>query len=250
MSKVEKTTNFGYEQVTEGEKVGRVRDVFDSVAERYDLMNDLMSLGVHRLWKWFAITQGGVKEGDIVLDVAAGSGDLSRSFAERAGPSGRVVVTDINKAMIEEGRRRLADAGVIGNLDFVQADAERLPFVKNHFDCICIGFGLRNVTRKAAALESLYECLRPGGRLLVLEFSKPVTPLLEKLYDAWSFNIIPRLGAAITGDRDSYTYLVESIRVHPGQEELKEMLRSAGFDEVRYHNLSGGIVALHVGYKY
>jgi demethylmenaquinone methyltransferase/2-methoxy-6-polyprenyl-1,4-benzoquinol methylase len=250
MNTREKTTSFGYEQVTESEKVGKVRDVFDSVAGRYDIMNDVMSLGVHRLWKWFTVSQGGVREGQNVLDVAAGSGDLSRKFADRVGPRGNVVVTDINRAMLEVGRKRLVDAGIIGNVLFAQADAENLPFNDNYFDCICIGFGLRNVTRKDAALESMYRCTRPGGRLLVLEFSQPVSTLLKKIYDAWSFNAIPALGQAITGDRESYRYLVESIRMHPAQEELKSMMLEAGFDEVRYHNLSGGIVAVHVGYKY
>jgi demethylmenaquinone methyltransferase/2-methoxy-6-polyprenyl-1,4-benzoquinol methylase len=250
MNSSEKTTNFGYEQVAEADKADRVRDVFDSVAARYDIMNDVMSLGIHRLWKWFTINLAGVKEGALVLDVAAGSGDLSRKFAERVGPRGRVIVTDINGTMLEEGRRRLTDAGLVGNLDFVQADAERLPFPDNYFDRICIGFGLRNVTHKEAALESMCACLKPGGRLLVLEFSKPVSPLLKTLYDTWSFNVIPRLGEAITGARESYEYLVESIRVHPGQEELKQMMRSAGFDEVHYNNLSGGIVAVHIGHKY
>jgi demethylmenaquinone methyltransferase/2-methoxy-6-polyprenyl-1,4-benzoquinol methylase len=250
MNATEKTTNFGYEQVAESEKVGKVRDVFDSVAGRYDIMNDVMSLGVHRLWKWFTVSLGGVHEGQDVLDVAAGSGDISRKFAERVGPRGNVVVTDINCAMLEEGRKRLTDAGIIGNLQFAQADAENLPFRDNHFDCICIGFGLRNVTRKDAALESMYRCTKPGGRLLVLEFSRPVSKLLRNIYDTWSFNVIPALGQAITGDRKSYQYLIESIRVHPAQEELKALMLEAGFDEVRYHNLSGGIVAVHVGYKY
>lgn len=242
-------THFGYRQVSESEKAGLVADVFRSVADRYDLMNDLMSLGVHRLWKHFALMQSGVREGQQVLDVAAGTGDLAAGFARRLRGTGGLIVTDINQSMLERGRQRLVNAGVVGNVSYVLADAERLPFVDNHFHCISIGFGLRNVTRQQAALSSMYRCLRPGGRILILEFSRPVSGVLRRAYDAYSFNVLPRLGRLVAGDEDAYQYLVESIRKHPVQPVLKDMMLEAGFERVRYHNLSGGIVALHVGYK-
>ncbi len=248
MSTGEKT-HFGFREVDADAKAGLVGDVFRSVAGRYDLMNDFMSLGVHRLWKRFAASQSGLRPGDSVLDVAAGSGDLSRLFARQVGPGGRVTVTDINAAMLEQGRARLVDAGLAGQVTFALADAENLSFPDASFHCACIAFGLRNVTRKEQALAELCRVLKPGGRLLVLEFSRPMLPLLEKAYDAYSFNVIPRIGRLVAGDEDSYRYLVESIRRHPDQETLRAMMLEAGFDHVRVNNLSGGIVALHVGFR-
>jgi demethylmenaquinone methyltransferase/2-methoxy-6-polyprenyl-1,4-benzoquinol methylase len=220
------------------------------VAQNYDVMNDAMSFGIHRAWKWFAIAQSGVSSGDHVLDLAAGSGDLSIKFANKVGEDGKVVVTDINPAMLEEGRKRLTNAGIAGNVEYCLVNAEQLPFDDNSFDCISISFGLRNVTHKQNALASMARCLKPGGRAIVLEFSHPTNVPFGRLYDAYSFNVIPKLGEMIAGDRESYQYLVESIRQHPPQEELKQMMLDAGFDRVRYHNLTGGIVALHIGYKY
>ena len=243
-------THFGFRAVKESEKASMVGDVFSSVASNYDVMNDFMSLGVHRLWKRFAVSQSGLKPGGHVLDVAAGSGDLSRRFAQQVGPSGRVVLTDINPDMLAQGKIRMIDAGFVGNIEYAIADAENLEFEDSSFDCACISFGLRNVTRKEKALGELARVLKPGGRLLVLEFSKPVIPLLDKVYDAYSFNVIPKIGKLVAKDEDSYRYLVESIRKHPDQETLKGMMMVAGFDEVKYHNLSAGIVALHIGYKY
>ena len=234
----------------ESEKAGLVGEVFSSVASNYDIMNDLMSLGAHRLWKRFAISQSGVRKGHAVLDVAGGSGDLSRKFAEIVGPDGRVVLTDINPDMLEQGKARMLDSGLIHNVEFALADAENLEFPDDTFDCVSISFGLRNVTRKQLALASMCRVVKPGGRVLVLEFSKPVSKPLEKIYDAYSFNIIPRLGEVVASDRDSYQYLVESIRRHPDQDTLKSMMHTAGFDDVKVYNLSGGIVALHVGFKY
>jgi demethylmenaquinone methyltransferase/2-methoxy-6-polyprenyl-1,4-benzoquinol methylase len=236
--------------VPESAKAGLVGRVFESVAGRYDLMNDVMSFGVHRLWKRFAVEQAGVRAGQKVLDVAGGTGDLAAHFAPRVGPAGLVTIADINPAMLEVGRARLADRGIAGNVEFVQADAECLPFPDNHFDCITIAFGLRNVTRIDAALASMYRVLKPGGRLLVLEFSKPVLPGLNAVYDTYSFHLLPKLGKLIANDEDSYRYLVESIRKHPDQETLKAMLGKAGFERAHYFNLSGGIVALHKGYKF
>jgi demethylmenaquinone methyltransferase/2-methoxy-6-polyprenyl-1,4-benzoquinol methylase len=243
------TTHFGYSDVPESEKAGLVGQVFQSVARRYDLMNDLMSLGVHRVWKQFAIAHSGVRAGETVLDLAAGTGDLGRKLAGRVGPTGTVIMADINEAMLRQGRSRMMDAGVAGNVHYVQADAERLPFPDNSFSCITIGFGLRNVTRIAAALESMFRVLEPGGRALILEFSHPVVPGLHRLYDLYSFNVLPRLGKWVTDDEASYRYLVESIRRHPDQETLKGMMADAGFVSTRYFNLSGGIVALHKAYK-
>ena len=243
-------THFGFSEVDTEEKQNLVGDVFRSVASNYDVMNDAMSLGVHRLWKWFAIAQSGVGEGDTVLDLAAGSGDLSLKFAEKVGLEGKVIVTDINAAMLNQGRDRLTNAGVSENVDYCLVNAQKLPFEDNSFDCISISFGLRNVTHKEMALKSMQRCLRPGGRAIVLEFSRPNNEAFRRLYDAYSFNVIPKLGEMIAGDHDSYQYLVESIRQHPPQEELKQMMLDAGFDRVRYHNLTGGIVALHVAYKY
>lgn len=243
------TTHFGYKEVEKEEKAGLVAGVFHSVASRYDLMNDLMSGGVHRLWKRFTIELSGVRKGHSVLDIAGGTGDLAAQFAGLVGPEGRVVLADINESMLQVGRDKLIDNGHLQNIEFVQADAQYLPFPDDSFDCITIAFGLRNVTDKALALRSMLRVLKPGGRLLVLEFSKPTNELLSKAYDAYSFNVIPRIGKLITNDSDSYQYLAESIRVHPGQEELKEMMEDAGFCSCEYHNMTGGVVALHKGIK-
>ncbi len=243
-------THFGFRDVPESDKAGLVGEVFSSVASNYDLMNDLMSLGAHRLWKRFAVSQSGVRPGHRVLDLAGGSGDLAIQFAGLVGADGRVVLTDINPDMLAQGRARMIDSGYIGNVDFAVADAEQLDFADESFDCVSISFGLRNVTRKERALASMHRVLKTGGRALVLEFSKPVSPALARLYDMYSFSVIPRLGEAVARDRDSYQYLVESIRKHPDQETLKSMMLDAGFDEVKVYNLSGGIVALHVGFRY
>jgi demethylmenaquinone methyltransferase/2-methoxy-6-polyprenyl-1,4-benzoquinol methylase len=245
-----KTTHFGFSEIPAGEKSGRVADVFHSVAQKYDLMNDLMSFGLHRVWKRFTVAQANIRPGQIILDIAGGTGDLTRAFAKNTGKDGLVVLADINEKMLAQGRSRLLDEGIVGNVRYVQADAEKLPFPDDYFDCVSIAFGLRNVTDKQAALRSMYRVLKPGGKLLVLEFSKPVVPLLDKVYDKFSFNVIPKLGEWICNDKASYQYLVESIRMHPDQETLKQNLQEAGFDDVEYYNLSGGIVALHKGYKY
>ena len=244
-----KTADFGYEQVPWGEKARRVRGVFDSVADKYDLMNDLMSAGVHRLWKAFTLSQTGLKPGGRALDVAGGTGDLAAGMARQVGEQGLVILTDINEAMLARGRDRLLDRGLAGNVGCALANAERLPFADNSFDCVTIGFGLRNVTDKPAALRSMRRVLRPGGQLLVLEFSKPTAAALKPLYDAYSFRVLPLLGRLVANDEASYRYLAESIRMHPDQETLLAMLRDAGFELASYHNLSGGIVALHRGYK-
>lgn len=242
-------THFGYEEVPVSEKQDRVRAVFDSVASRYDLMNDLMSLGIHRLWKRRTVELAGVRRGQRVLDLAAGTGDLAERFARIVGDPGEVVMSDINQAMLEQGRNRLLDAGLVGNLDYVQANAEALPFASDSFDCITIGFGLRNVTHKQLALNDMYRVLRPGGRALILEFSHPTTKPLEKAYDAYSFAVLPALGRLVAGDAASYRYLAESIRMHPDQETLLGMLEQAGFERASYENHTGGIVAIHRGYK-
>jgi demethylmenaquinone methyltransferase/2-methoxy-6-polyprenyl-1,4-benzoquinol methylase len=243
------TTHFGFRDVSEHDKPRLVAEVFRSVADKYDLMNDLMSFGVHRAWKQFAVGLSGIRAGHRVLDVAAGSGDLARKFANLVGDSGLVVSTDISEAMLHRGRKRLTDAGIVGNVFYVQADAEYLPFRENRFHCVSIGFGLRNVTRQQVALQSMYRCLRPGGRVLVLEFSRPTTKWLRKVYDLYSFNVLPQVGRLVVGDKASYQYLVESIRKQPTQPELQSMMETAGFERVDYHNLSGGIVAVHTGYK-
>lgn len=243
------TTHFGYQEVPVDEKATRVAGVFDSVAARYDVMNDLMSLGIHRLWKRLAIERAGVRPGHSVLDIAGGTGDLTLKFSRLVGPRGRVVLADINESMLRVGRDKLLDQGVDGNVDYVQANAECLPFPDNTFDCITIAFGLRNVTNKDAALRSMTRTLKPGGRLLVLEFSTPVNALLSKAYDEYSFRVLPRMGELVAGDGDSYRYLAESIRVHPDQETLKDMMEGAGLERVEYTNLTGGIVALHRGIK-
>ncbi len=250
MTTENKQTHFGYRDVNEDDKAGLVASVFSSVASKYDIMNDLMSFGNHRWWKRFAVSHSGLNTGDQVLDVAAGSGDLSRHFANQVGPTGRVVMTDINPEMLDQGKRRMIDAGYIGNIEFAIEDAEKLSFEDDQFDCVSISFGLRNVTHIDRALESMYRVLKPGGRLLILEFSRVNNPLLKQAYDSFSFNVIPKIGEIITQDRDSYQYLVESIRKHPDQETLKSMMEDAGFEDVRYHNLQGGIVALHIGFKY
>jgi demethylmenaquinone methyltransferase / 2-methoxy-6-polyprenyl-1,4-benzoquinol methylase len=249
MSNSDRTVDFGFEKVAWGEKAKRVRSVFASVAGKYDVMNDLMSFGVHRLWKHFALSLTGLRPGQQALDVAGGTGDLALGMLRQVGKEGRVVLSDINPTMLEVGRDRLLDLGFVGNVECLVADAERLPFDDNSFDCLTIGFGLRNVTDKAAALRSMYRVLKPGGQLLVLEFSTPVAPGLKPLYDAYSFNVLPLLGRFVAQDTASYRYLAESIRMHPNQEALLGMLRAAGFEQARYHNLTGGIVALHRGYK-
>src|SRR5229473_6257071 len=241
--------DFGFEQVAAADKAERVRSVFASVAGKYDVMNDLMSFGAHRLWKHFTLSLTGLRPGQRALDVAGGTGDLALGMLRQVGRSGRVVLSDVNPAMLEIGRDRLLDKGWVGNVECIVADAERLPFEDNAFDCITIGFGLRNVTDKPAALASMRRALKPGGQLLVLEFSHPVAPALKPLYDAYSFRVLPLLGKLIARDEASYRYLAESIRMHPGQQALLEMLQSAGFEGCRYHNLSGGIVAVHRGYK-
>ncbi|MDJ0906967.1 MAG: bifunctional demethylmenaquinone methyltransferase/2-methoxy-6-polyprenyl-1,4-benzoquinol methylase UbiE [Woeseiaceae bacterium] len=242
------TTHFGYRTVPAGEKATLVKGVFDSVASRYDLMNDLMSGGLHRLWKHFTIETADVRPGQAVLDLAGGTGDLAAKFAAKVGPEGHVVLADINAAMLEEGRRRLVDRGVAANTSIAQVDAENLPFADGSFDCITIAFGLRNVTDKDVALESMYRVLKPGGKLLVLEFSQP-SAAIKPAYDLYSFRILPLMGRLVAGDEDSYQYLAESIRMHPDQETLKAMMETAGFERCRYHNLTAGIVALHVGYR-
>jgi demethylmenaquinone methyltransferase/2-methoxy-6-polyprenyl-1,4-benzoquinol methylase len=245
----QKTTHFGYETVAEAEKAGRVRGVFDSVATRYDLMNDLMSLGIHRLWKRFAVELSGVRAGQRVLDLASGTGDLAARLAGLVGPDGLVVMSDINAAMLAQGRDRLLDAGRVGNVRFAQIDAESLPFPDASFDCVTIGFGLRNVTHKERALAEMRRVLRPGGRVLVLEFSHPTTAPLRAAYDLYSFQVLPRLGRLVASDEASYRYLAESIRVHPDQETLKAMMEAAGFERCDVHNLTGGVVAVHRGFR-
>ena len=242
-------THFGFEQIPADEKVKRVAGVFHSVAEKYDVMNDVMSLGIHRLWKRFTLSQTGLKAGQKVLDLAGGTGDLALRMSRMVGASGEVVLSDINASMLNKGRERLLDKGIAGNMRYVQANAECLPFPENYFDCITMAFGLRNVTDKDQALKSMYRILKPGGRLLVLEFSKPVAPGLAPIYDTYSFKLLPAMGKLIANDAESYRYLAESIRMHPDQQTLKEMMQTAGFDKVSYHNMTGGIVALHKGFK-
>jgi len=243
-------TDFGFERVPAPDKSRRVRGVFDSVADRYDLMNDLMSAGIHRLWKRFALELAGLRPGQQALDVAGGTGDLACGLARQVGAAGLVVLTDINAAMLDRGRDRLIDAGWVANVRCVRANAERLPFASGSFHCVTIGFGLRNVTDKSAALAEMRRVIRPGGQLIVLEFSHPVLPGLAPLYDAYSFRVLPWLGKLVAGDEQSYRYLAESIRMHPDQETLLRMMRAVGLEDCRYHNLSGGIVAVHRGYKY
>ncbi len=242
------TTHFGYQSVAPDEKAGLVREVFDSVATRYDIMNDLMSAGLHRLWKRFTVDQAALRSGDVVLDLAGGTGDLARAFSRKVGKDGHVVLADINAAMLRQGRTRLVDAGVAGNLSIAQVDAQHLPFADKTFDCIAIAFGLRNVTDKDAALRSMHRALRPGGKAMILEFSEP-NRMIKPAYDLYSFKVLPTLGKLVANDADSYQYLAESIRMHPDQETLQRMMEDAGFERCRYHNLAAGIVALHVGYR-
>jgi len=247
--KENKTTHFGYQDVPVEEKVKRVADVFHSVAGKYDLMNDLMSGGIHRLWKRITIDQSGVRRGHKVLDIAGGTGDLTRKFARMVGQEGKVILADINDSMLKVGRDKLLNSGVGGNVEYVQANAECLPFEDDTFDVITIAFGLRNVTDQNAAIASMLRVLKPGGKLMILEFSKTNNPAFTKLYDFYSFNILPQMGKMIAGDAESYRYLAESIRKHPYQETLKAMMEQAGFVNCRYQNMTGGVVALHTGIK-
>ena len=242
------TTHFGYQDVAADDKADLVRGVFDSVASRYDIMNDLMSAGLHRLWKRYTIGQAAVRPGDVVLDLAGGTGDLAQVFSKKVGADGHVVLADINAAMLKQGRKRLVDAGVAGNLSIAQVDAQSLPFDDGSFDCITIAFGLRNVTDKNAALRSMLKTLKTGGKAMILEFSEPARAI-KPAYDLYSFKVLPTLGKLVAGDADSYQYLAESIRMHPDQETLKSMMEEAGFERCRYHNLAAGIVALHIGYR-
>ena len=245
--KEEKTTHFGYKEVSVTEKAGMVREVFDSVAGNYDMMNDLMSLGVHRIWKRDFTATSGISPGNRVLDLAGGTGDIAALLSKRVGANGCVVLSDINEAMLSVGRQRLEDQGIVGNISYAIANAEHLPFESNEFDAVTIAFGLRNVTDKNAALLEMYRVLKPGGKALILEFSKVKPEPLKTIYDAWSFGALPVLGRLIADDEASYRYLAESIRQHPPQEELLEMMETAGFSDVRYRNLTGGIVAIHSG---
>jgi len=245
----QKTTHFGYKTVNVEEKAGKVADVFHSVASNYDLMNDLMSAGVHRLWKRMTIEMSGVRPGNKVLDIAGGTGDLAAKFSRIVGKDGYVVLADINESMLKVGRDRLMDLGVVDNVKFSQSDAQYLPFPDNTFDIITIAFGLRNVTDKELALKSMLRVLKPGGRLLVLEFSKPGNPVLSKIYDTYSFSILPKLGKLFADDAESYQYLAESIRMHPDQQTLMGMMNDAGFTNTDFHNMTGGVVALHRGVK-
>ncbi|VAW91871.1 2-methoxy-6-polyprenyl-1,4-benzoquinol methylase [hydrothermal vent metagenome] len=245
----DKTTHFGYEDVSWDEKQGKVAGVFHSVAQKYDVMNDLMSMGVHRLWKRFTIELSGVRAGQKVLDIAGGTGDLAAKFSRLVGPEGQVVLADINESMLKVGRDRLANMGIVNNVAFVQANAQHLPFPDNYFDCITIAFGLRNVTDKDEALRSMYRVLKPGGQAMVLEFSKPTVKPLNPVYDFYSFKLLPLIGKVVANDAESYQYLAESIRMHPDQDTLKDMMQQAGFTNCEYHNLTGGIVALHRGFK-
>ena len=246
----QETTHFGFQTVAKEQKADMVAHVFHSVAAKYDVMNDLMSFGIHRIWKRFTIDCSGVRRGQRVLDLAGGTGDLAAKFSRMVGEQGQVVLADINDSMLKMGREKLRDRGIVGNINYVQANAEALPFPDNYFDCITISFGLRNVTDKDKALRSMFRVLKPGGRLLVLEFSKPLLAPLSKAYDAYSFHVLPKIGELVVKDPDSYRYLAESIRMHPDQETLKGMMGNAGFENVTYFNLTGGIVALHRGFKF
>ena len=246
----ERATHFGFSEIDPAEKAGRVGEVFSSVASRYDLMNDLMSFGSHRLWKDLALARSGVREGHRVLDVAAGSGDMTMRFARQVGTSGQVVMTDINASMLACGRSRLLNEGLGVNVQMLLADAESLPFSGGQFDCVSIAFGLRNVTRIPKALASMSRLLKPGGRLVILEFSTPTSTLLSRAYDLFSFSVIPSMGKMVTGDEQSYQYLVESIRKHPNQQALSAMMEEAGLEDVKHQNINGGIVAIHTGYRF
>jgi demethylmenaquinone methyltransferase/2-methoxy-6-polyprenyl-1,4-benzoquinol methylase len=244
------TTHFGYKTIEKEDKISMVAGVFHSVAKQYDVMNDLMSFGIHRLWKRFTIDASGVRPGNKVLDLAGGTGDLTAKFSQLVGREGKVILADINSSMLNVGRDKLRDKGLVQNIEYVQANAEYLPFEENTFDIVTIAFGLRNVTDKDKALRSIYSVLKPGGRLLVLEFSKPEHELLNKAYDFYSFNILPKMGELVAKDGESYQYLAESIRMHPDQETLKTMMENAGFEQTTFKNLTGGVVALHKGYKF
>lgn len=250
MSEKEQSTHFGFQSVGWDEKEKKVGEVFHSVAKNYDLMNDLMSAGVHRLWKHFTIELSQVRKGQAVLDLAGGSGDLTRLLSKKVGESGQVVLADINAAMLAVGRDRLLDEGLQSNIDYVQANAQALPFANNAFHCITMAFGLRNVTDKLAALQSMYRVCKPGGKVMILEFSSPTLPGLKPIYDWYSFHVLPKIGEFFAQDSASYQYLAESIRMHPAQDALKSMIEEAGFEDCHYLNLSGGIVALHIAYKY
>lgn len=244
------TTHFGYQTVAADQKAGKVAGVFDSVADKYDVMNDLMSLGIHRLWKRFAINLANLRPGERVLDLAGGTGDLTSRMLPRVGPGGLVVLSDINASMLGEGRKRLLDEGALGTVAYAQLDAEQLPFPDHSFDCITIGFGLRNVTDQPRALAAMFRALKPGGRAIILEFSRPLAPGLQPVYDLYSFKVLPWLGQLVANDADSYRYLAESIRMHPDQETLLQMMQEAGFERCQYFNLAGGIVAVHRGYQF
>jgi len=246
----QKTTHFGYKTVREEDKVKKVGEVFHSVASSYDIMNDLMSMGIHRLWKRYTVELSAARPGQTILDIAGGTGDLTMKFSRLVGKTGKVFLADINDSMLHVGRDKLLDKGYANNIEYIQANAEYLPFADNTFDCITISFGLRNVTDKQKALESMTRVLKPGGRLLVLEFSKPTNKLVEKIYDRYSFSVLPLIGKFVAKDADSYQYLAESIRMHPDQKTLKHMMRKAGLEQVEYHNLTNGVVALHRGFKY
>lgn len=250
MDKQKQATHFGFQDVEWGEKEKMVGEVFHSVASKYDIMNDLMSLGVHRLWKYYTIELSQIRPGNFVLDLAGGSGDLSKLICKKVGIEGCVYLADINSSMLAVGRDKLIDNGYAQNTKFIQANAENLPFQDNYFHCVTIAFGLRNVTDKLKALKSMYKVLRPGGKVMVLEFSTPNFPGLKPAYDWYSFNLLPKIGGFVAKDSESYKYLAESIRMHPNQEDLKSMIEEAGFEDCRYHNLTGGIVALHIAYKY
>ena len=246
----DQTTHFGFREVPTGDKAKLVRSVFDSVAGKYDLMNDLMSLGIHRIWKRIAVQLSHVRYGERVLDLAGGTGDMTALFRERVGEQGWVILSDINAEMLKRGRDRLIDEGVVSGVDYTQIDAEKLPFPDNSFDCICIAFGLRNVTHKDEALRSMYRVLKPGGRVIILEFSEAQGKLFKKTYDLYSFKLLPLIGKLVAGDAESYRYLAESIRMHPNQEKLKAMMAEAGFEHCEYYNLTHGVVAIHRGYKF
>ena len=248
MSNKPETTHFGFTEVPVEDKVNKVAEVFHSVAGNYDIMNDVMSMGIHRFWKKFTMDQAAPRAGHRVLDLAGGTGDLAKVFARKVGKEGEVVLADINSSMLTEGRRRMADAGIAGNIRYAQVNAECLPFPDDYFDIVTIAFGLRNVTDKDAALRSINRVIKPGGKLLVLEFSKPTSETLSKVYDTYSFKVLPLMGKLIANDEESYRYLAESIRMHPDQDTLKGMMEDAGFSQCNYHNLTGGVVALHKGF--
>ncbi len=250
MTELERSTYFGFKSVAWDEKARKVEAVFQSVANNYDLMNDLMSVGIHRTWKYFTVELSQVRAGQSVLDLAGGSGDLTRLLSKKARACGQVILADINAAMLTVGRKRLLDEGLCNNIHYVQANAQCLPFVDNNFHCITMAFGLRNVTDKDLALRSMFRVCKPGGKVMILEFSTPTLPGLKPVYDWYSFNILPKIGQLFAGDSESYQYLAESIRMHPSQDKLKSMIEDAGFEDCHYHNLSGGIVALHIAYKY